>query len=641
MSRVSKACRNSHTAELLPHVTPSPGLRHACDLGSARLEGLYRLSLARRRLWAQQRFGRHGGVRFPSASQAAQRGRMQAQMCERHAMGRPLLLSFLLVTTAAVEASAGATPSLSAVFDSAGIRGTLDVETPTAGAGFSVRASLLGGQPKETFRWAVHRLPPRHDSSTPCAYEWIGEQLQDLTGEFGQLASEQDTNVASKTSLPVEPRHWAGRALVLRSPQTGRLACAALQPPGAPVTTYAARFQGPPVAGTLFLRLWPTFASVYAELHWTNGTRRDAQLRWSVRKIGQQPGTLLQQPAHDSESMAGNPPSGNLEHVTPPNVPPVPQPPENKPPVVKPCYTPPDSCSHVTVGKRPGTLGTRTYHVIEGAVPPLRDCGTDEQLEVSLVDVSTGEPLAAGALLVWSPRHAVASLGPRHGKAIFHQTSPFEPTLAVVKLESLDYVASQLLITPISIGSADTLCPGPSAPYNPAKVDRAASPPEGFGSDDQFPVGDLSGKYGPLSGLRSFHRHLLDATLPLSGPESIVGRMLLVRGTDGRPLVCANVLPVFNGELIRARSTFTGPLRGSITITRAKQGLPIIPHSAAPLLIIVFASKCLSCILLLPQQLVILFMHWTAFLTLHIFAMCCVGLHNLFNKVLQMFTQGW
>lgn len=99
-----------------------------------------------------------------------------------------------------------------------------------------------------------------------------------MTGEFGQLASEQDTNVASKTSLPVEPRHWAGRALVLRSPQTGRLACAALQPPGAPVTTYAARFQGPPVAGTLFLRLWPTFASVYAELHWTNGTRRDAQV---------------------------------------------------------------------------------------------------------------------------------------------------------------------------------------------------------------------------------------------------------------------------------------------------------------------------------------------------------------------------
>lgn len=392
-----------------------------------------------------------------------------------------------------------------------------------------------------------------------------------MTGEFGQLASEQDTNVASKTLLPVEPRHWAGRALVLRSPQTGRLACAALQPPGAPVNTYAARFQGPPVAGTLFLRLWPSFASVYAELHWTNGTRRDAQLRWSVRKIGKQPGALLQQPAHGSEGPAGNPAPGNLEHVTPPNVPPVPQTPGSKPPVEKPCYTPPDSCSHVTVGKRPGTLGTRTYHVIEGAVPPLRDCGADEQLEVSLVDVSTGEPLAAGALLVWSPRHAVASLGPRHGKAIFHQTSPFEPTLAVVKLDSLDYVASQLLITPISIGSADTLCPGPTAPYNPAKVDRAASPPEGFGSDDQFPVGDLSGKYGPLSGLRSFHRHLLDATLPLSGPESIVGRMLLVRGTDGRPLVCANVLPVFNGDLIRARSTFTGPLRGSITITRAKQ----------------------------------------------------------------------
>ncbi|KAK8763636.1 hypothetical protein V5799_033755, partial [Amblyomma americanum] len=457
-----------------------------------------------------------------------------------------------------------ATTPLTAVFNSAGLRGSVDVEPAlAAAAGFSVRASLVGGQPRETFRWAVHRLPPRHDSSAPCDYEWIGERIQDLTGEFGQLASEQETRLATKALLPIAPRYWAGRALVLRSVQTGREACAALQPPAAPVTTYAARFEGPPVAGTLFLRQWPRFGSVYAELHWTNGTRRDAQVRWSVHR--KQLGPRQQPPP-------GGPQAPNLTHVTPPQVP---KPPE-RPPVAVPCYSPPDTCSQLNVGKRPGTVGTRTYHVIEGANPVLDKCkgggdSTRDQLAVTLVDVPTGQPLAEGTLHEWVARHAVADLGTRHGKAVFHQPSPFEPTLSIVQLQNLDYVASELLIGSISIGTADTLCPGPADPYNPAKVDRAASPPEGQGTADQFPVGDLSGKYGPVAGHRAVYRHLLDPTLPLSGHESVVGRMLLVRGSDGRPLVCANLLPVSARPLTRARATFEGPLRGSVTITRADQ----------------------------------------------------------------------
>ncbi|XP_037510729.1 uncharacterized protein LOC119387413 [Rhipicephalus sanguineus] len=471
----------------------------------------------------------------------------------------PKSLLFVLLAAASMEVAHSATTPLAAVFNSAGVRGSVDVEPLAAAAhGVSVRVSLVGGQPRETFRWAVHRLPPRHDSSAPCTYDWIGEPIQDLTGEFGQLTSEQETRLATKAPLPVEPRRWAGRALVLHSVQTGRTACAALQPPGAPVTTYAARFTGPPVAGTLFVRRWPSFGTVYAELHWTNGTRRDAQVRWSIHRRRQNQPALLQQPPPGA-------PAGNLTHVTPPNVP--------KPPTVVPCYTPPDSCSQLIVGKRPGNVGTRTYHVIEGVPPALDTCAGGEstpgsQLVATLTDVATGQPMGAAVLHEWRSRHAVADLGLRHGKAIFHQPSPFEPTLSIVQLENLDYVASALIIGPISIGTADKQCPGPAAPYNPAKVERAASPPEGHGTTDQFAVGDLSGKYGPVAGHRAVYWHLLDPTLPLSGPESVVGRMLLVRGSDGRPLVCANLLPVSSRPLTRARATLEGPLKGSLTITR-------------------------------------------------------------------------
>ncbi|KAH8040374.1 hypothetical protein HPB51_010154 [Rhipicephalus microplus] len=235
--------------------------------------------------------------------------------------------------------------------------------------------------------------------------------------------------------------------------------------------------------------------------------------------------------------------------------------------------------------QRPGNVGTRTYHVIEGVPPALDTCAgggesmPQSQLVVTLTDVATGQPMGAAVLHEWRSRHAVADLGLRHGKAIFHQPSPFEPTLSIVQLENLDYVASALIIGPISIGTADKQCPGPAAPYNPAKatnqghaqVDRASSPPEGHGTADQFAVGDLSGKYGPVAGHRAVYWHLLDPTLPLSGPESVVGRMLLARGSDGRSLVCANLLPVSSRPLTRARATLDGALRGSITITRTDQ----------------------------------------------------------------------
>ncbi|KAL1420882.1 hypothetical protein MTO96_004260 [Rhipicephalus appendiculatus] len=476
------------------------------------------------------RFGRHRRFSFPRHRCVYCPIQPARQLVGCVAMD-PKSFLFVLLAGASMEVALSVTTPLAAVFNSAGVRGSVDVE-PLAAApdGVSVRVSLVGGQPRETFRWAVHRLPPRHDSSAPCAYDWIGEPIQDLTGEFGRLTSEEETRLATKAHLPVEPRRWAGRALVLHSVETGRTACAALQPPGAPVTTYAARFTGPPVAGTLFVRRWPSFGTVYAELHWTNGTRRDAQVRWSIHRRQQNQPALLQQPPPGA-------PAGNLTHVTPPNVP--------KPPTVVPCYTPPDSCSQLIVGKRPGNVGTRTYHVIEGAPPCLDKCAGIEstpgsQLVATLTDVATGQPMGGSSA-------------------------------ARVELDNLDYVASALIIGPISIGTADKQCPGPAAPYNPAKVERAASPPEGYGTADQFAVGDLSGKYGPVAGHRAVYWHLLDPTLPLSGHESVVGRMLLVRGSDGRPLVCANLLPVSSRPLTRARAKLEGPLKGSITITRTDQ----------------------------------------------------------------------
>lgn len=61
--------------------------------------------------------------------------------------------------------------------------------------------------------------------------------------------------------------------------------------------------------------------------------------------------------------------------------------------------------------------------------------------------------------------------------------------------------------------------------FNPYGLNVSLGPAPGIGSDDQYEVGDISGKLGPLDGLDSLRLpEFKDGSLPLHGPNSIVGR---------------------------------------------------------------------------------------------------------------------
>jgi Cu/Zn superoxide dismutase len=67
-----------------------------------------------------------------------------------------------------------------------------------------------------------------------------------------------------------------------------------------------------------------------------------------------------------------------------------------------------------------------------------------------------------------------------------------------------------------------------------------------------FEVGDLSGKYGTFKGTpdgRFPGRNATDPTLSLnpSSPNSIVGRSIVIHGTNGTRIGCANILPKSDG----------------------------------------------------------------------------------------------
>lgn len=88
------------------------------------------------------------------------------------------------------------------------------------------------------------------------------------------------------------------------------------------------------------------------------------------------------------------------------------------------------------------------------------------------------------------------------------------------------------------------------------------------GSDDQYEIGDLSGKFGMLSGASSAGVYT-DNNLPLEGPNSIVGRSIVVHKADSSASrwSCGNIEETTpGGTQVKVRAVFTGEIAGTVTM---------------------------------------------------------------------------
>ena len=119
--------------------------------------------------------------------------------------------------------------------------------------------------------------------------------------------------------------------------------------------------------------------------------------------------------------------------------------------------------------------------------------------------------------------------------------------------------------------------------YNPFNVDINTTPPDGIGTPDQYPVGDLSGKYGSFASRsrrngdrngsirarnRSRPRLGLDSNLSLFGRYSVLGRSFVVYKTDGTRWFCVSLRHGYVEGLVRAIATFKSPVIGRIVMTQ-------------------------------------------------------------------------
>ncbi|XP_061686732.1 uncharacterized protein cusr [Syngnathoides biaculeatus] len=180
----------------------------------------------------------------------------------------------------------------------------------------------------------------------------------------------------------------------------------------------------------------------------------------------------------------------------------------------------------------------------------------------------------ANITMVHVPRASLGSFfgpGMLTGQIQFSQSIPNGPTNVSVSLSNLNAMAGgyHVHVLPIKPNSTEP-CSAANimGHYNPLSVNITQSPPPGNGTVDQYEIGDISGKFGLLTGLSESQQMYVDSNLPLSGPHSIVGRSVVIHYTNGSRLQCADITADRNtdGQWTLANAVFNGSVNGTIRL---------------------------------------------------------------------------
>lgn len=174
---------------------------------------------------------------------------------------------------------------------------------------------------------------------------------------------------------------------------------------------------------------------------------------------------------------------------------------------------------------------------------------------------------------------AVVNMRGIKGNFRFSQASPFDVTFLTVNLTNLQNLVATYHVhgfplpyvrTPSSSRCTNDNVAGHWNPFNL----NTSSPtyPQGPGSThDMYEIGDLSAKHMSLANRTEVGMMFTDYNLPLFGPNSIVGRSVVIHQTGGARYVCASI--GYPGEVTVAQATFQSPVVGRIWFTQLKDNL--------------------------------------------------------------------
>lgn len=461
---------------------------------------------------------------------------------------------------------------------------------------FSLQATLQ--YPDQQWLWSVTQFPVDYTIiDGRCDERHIGEGIIDLTELVGPLempGNETRSIEVADLSLTGEKGLW-GKGLVLKDTYSPRTICASITVLEKNIEKFAeARFYGP-VAGTVWFR-WlgghdSTDIIIHANLHHINKQKLQTvdytEHHWKIYVT-------------DIFNIGKDKSNCNILQTV----------------------FDPDNAG---VGRSLGDIDVRLGKIKVATNPAKKYKTSYRDPELSLLPADLLGPHRLLYLVIFHPTHddsflACAKINHRKpilaktlinshgvkGEVTMTQETPFDPTWVNVSLAPINDLETRLrYATKVasykihelppesekSVGKTVEPCQTTNKIYNPLNIDEKTVPPAGFGTHDQYAIGDLSGK---LQGRKegSYHYDILpgsaklsgiywDTYLPLSGANSVVHRSLVLHKyneTDNKgviPWICGSLslhLPHNAGQipLSTVQVVFRYPIVGRIILRQPK-----------------------------------------------------------------------
>ncbi|KAJ2940014.1 hypothetical protein O0L34_g14045 [Tuta absoluta] len=513
-------------------------------------------------------------------------------MCCSHAVPKIIgLVCFVLVFAAETSSF-----SLRAYFSQHGIHGEIEFSHKNETL-ISIRTRLKPTlqYPDGVFKWSIHEFPVDYRDVTPerCSEAKLGRELIDLTEELGYLIipGKDHAEFESRNTLTGNAGLW-GKSIVLETAERDRIICASIHSTEKQYEKYAvARFTAP-VAGSLNFR-WlyaqefdEADSYIHADLYHTKAVPDKVEYTEHKWK-------MFVTDIFDSDKGSHEDNCNVLQLV----------------------FDPENAGDGMSVGDLDSRLGlvkvatdadkkkVRTLYKDE-VINMLRSDMevTKRNLYVVIYDNRHSDSfLACAKLRLMAPKSAKAliNMDGIRGSVDFTQRSPFDPTWTNFQLGAADgdyesnlrFVGSMLQysvmeLPPRLAGAQEflSMCATVGNLYNPNGVDVASLPPPGMGTQDQYAVGDLFGKYKDRTEYLT-HRYLLpglaieltgaywDVFLPLSGPHSVLHRSMVLQRRPPRRELCGPILSYepdtdYQTVMASAQVTFRYPIVGKVIFTQ-------------------------------------------------------------------------
>lgn len=181
------------------------------------------------------------------------------------------------------------------------------------------------------------------------------------------------------------------------------------------------------------------------------------------------------------------------------------------------------------------------------------------------VSDSGGPRLACATLHSVVPRRATSTLSNGQGEVEFSQPFPGFPTTITTRLRFDLQGSITIHSAPVRLPqSGENTCPLTGVLFNPLATQACTGQ---SGEDDAFvcPIGSLTSKNS-----LSRSSTVTDSHLPLFGPDSVIGRSLVITDGNGDRVICGTIS--LEGQTIfQLTSTYNGPdVVGTVSLAQAQ-----------------------------------------------------------------------